>query len=103
MKLLLDTSVLIDTLCLRRGRKELLAELVRQGHRLMTTSINVAEVYSEMRPEEERSTITFLESLECFSLDGNAFRSTRVRGSTQDDLKTFGPKKAKQSLCRTSS
>ena len=38
----------------------------------MTTSINVAEVYSEMRPEEERSTITFLESLECFSLDAGS-------------------------------
>jgi len=88
MNLLLDTSVLIDTLCLRRGRKELLAELVRQGHRLITTSINVAEVYSGMRPEEEQRTIIFLESLECFSLDAGS-------GEHAGRLKSLWAKKGK--------
>jgi hypothetical protein len=38
MRLLIDTSVLIDVLRLRRGRRELLAELARGGHSLATTA-----------------------------------------------------------------
>jgi len=48
MQLLLDTSVLIDALRLRHGRRELLAELVQAGHTLATTALNVAEVYAGM-------------------------------------------------------
>jgi predicted nucleic acid-binding protein len=69
MKLLLDTSVLIDILRLRHGRKELLADLVERGHHLTTTAINLAEIYSGVRPDEERRTIQFMESLECYSID----------------------------------
>ena len=56
MRLLLDTSVLIDVLRRRHGRRELLAELARNGHNLATTALNVAEVYAGMRPEEEAQT-----------------------------------------------
>src|SRR5215470_15583811 len=69
MKLLLDTSVLIDTLRLQHGRKELLASLVEDGHHLATTAINVAEVYSGIRAGEEERTIQLLESLECYAID----------------------------------
>ena len=69
MKLLLDTSVLIDTLRVQHGRKELLAGLVEDGHHLSTTAINVAEIYSGVRAGEEARTIQLLESLECYAID----------------------------------
>ena len=69
MKLLLDSSVLIDTLRLRHDRKELLAELVEAGHHLATTAINIAEIYSGVRPGEEARTIQLLESLESYAID----------------------------------
>ena len=70
--LLLDTSVLIDTLRLRHGRKELLASLVVDGHNLATTAINIAEVYSEIRPGEEQRTTLFLDTLQCYAIDAAA-------------------------------
>lgn len=69
MKLLLDTSVLIDTLRVQHGRKELLSRLVEDGHRLTTTAINVAEIYSGVRAGEEKRTIELLESLDCYVVD----------------------------------
>jgi len=69
MDLLLDTSVLIDTLRARKGRKELLARLVGEGHRLTTTALNIMEVYARIRSGEETPTSLFLASLECFGLD----------------------------------
>jgi predicted nucleic acid-binding protein len=53
MKLLVDTSVLIDTLRVRHGRRKLLASLVEDGHHLATTAINIAEIYSGIRAGEE--------------------------------------------------
>lgn len=70
MDLLLDTSVLIDTLRSRNGRKELLARLVEEGHRLTTTALNIVEVYAEIRSGEETRTSPLLDSLECYALDG---------------------------------
>lgn len=70
MRLLLDTSVLIDVLRRRHGRRELLAELARSGHTLVTTALNVAEVYAGMRPEEETQTVAFLDALDCYELTG---------------------------------
>ena len=69
MKLLLDTSVLIDILRLQHRRKELLATLAEDGHRLSTSAVNVAEIYSGIRPGEEDRTIELLESLECYAID----------------------------------
>lgn len=64
MQLLLDTSVLIDALRLRRGRRQWLAEQVRRGDTLATSTLNLAEVYAGMRPEEEARTKAFLSGLE---------------------------------------
>lgn len=72
MTFLLDTSVLIDTLRSRQGRRELLAGLVGDGHSLATTAINIAEVYSGIRPGEEQRTTLFLGSLECYAIDATA-------------------------------
>src|SRR5579863_4007049 len=75
MRLLLDTSVLIDTLRLRQGRRELLAQLVRDGHTLATTALNVAELYAGMRPEEKEQTEAFLGALDCYELTADAGRT----------------------------
>lgn len=75
MRLLLDTSVLIDALRSRRARREWLAGLVRNGHRLETSALNLAEVYAGMRPEEERGTREFLMALECHSVTSSVAES----------------------------
>jgi predicted nucleic acid-binding protein len=72
MKLLLDTSILIDVLRRRNQRRELLANLVRAGHELSTTVLNVAELYSGMRPSEERETQAFLAALVLHTLDAKS-------------------------------
>jgi predicted nucleic acid-binding protein len=74
MRLLLDTSVLIDVLRARKQRKEMLAEFLRAGHTLSTTSLNIAEIYAGMRPHEESATEAFLNELECHELTGSAGR-----------------------------
>jgi predicted nucleic acid-binding protein len=74
MRLLLDTSVLIDVLRLRHGRRELLAELLRDGHTLATTALNVAELYAGMRPEEASRTEKFMNALDCYELTAAAGR-----------------------------
>lgn len=68
MQLLLDSSVLIDALRSRRGRRQWLAELVRAGNRLATSALNLGEVYAGMRPEEEARTKAFLGELECHEI-----------------------------------
>jgi hypothetical protein len=74
MRLLLDTSVLIDALRLRRGRRELLAGLVLSGHTLTTTALNIAEVYAGMRPNEAQRTHAFLGALDCYDLTAASAR-----------------------------
>ena len=74
MRLLLDSSVLIDVLRARRGRRELLAELARDGHILATSALNIAEVYAGMRPEERDRTESFLGALACYPLTGVSAR-----------------------------
>lgn len=68
MKLVLDTSVLIDALRFKNHRQELLARLVTEGHQIVTTALNIAEVYAGMRAEEESDTASFLGALDCLSL-----------------------------------
>jgi predicted nucleic acid-binding protein len=65
---LLDTSVIIDTLNNKRGRRDLLLSLVKQGHLLACCPINVTEIYAGMRPKEEEATEEFLRSLEYYHL-----------------------------------
>jgi predicted nucleic acid-binding protein len=68
MQILLDTSVLIDLLRRRRGRSQWLAQLLRDGHRLSTSVLNIAEVFAGMRREEEARTKALLEALTCFEI-----------------------------------
>jgi predicted nucleic acid-binding protein len=74
MRFLLDTSVLIDVLRRRHRRRELLTQLVQAGHSLATTSLNVAELYAGMRPEEANETESFLGALDCYDLTAAAGR-----------------------------
>lgn len=74
MKLLLDTSILIDVLRLRNQRSAWLAGLVRDGHALSTTTLNIAEVYAGMRPAEETKTEALLSGLEVYELSGSSAR-----------------------------
>jgi len=74
MKLLLDTSILIDVLRLRNQRREWLAELVRGGHTLATTTLNIAEIYAGVRPAEETTTEALLSGLELYELSGTSAR-----------------------------
>jgi predicted nucleic acid-binding protein len=74
MKLLLDTSILIDVLRLRNWRNEWLAELVRAGHTLSTTTLNIAEIYASMRPAEGARTEALLSGLELYELTGSSAR-----------------------------
>ena len=62
--ILLDTTVLIDTLRNRNQRRSLLAALVASGHALATSTVNIAEIYSGMRPGEEPATRAFLAGLD---------------------------------------
>ena len=81
MKLLLDTSVLIDVLRRRNRRREFVAELARASHILSTSMLNVAEVYAGMRPSEEPETSAFLDNLYLFELSG---RSARLAGELKN-------------------
>ena len=74
MRLLLDTTVLIDVLRRHRRRPQLLAELIRAGHTLSTSALNIAEVYAGVRPQEEAATELFLGALECHPITRAAAR-----------------------------
>lgn len=90
MRLLIDTSVLIDALRRRYGRRELLTELVRDGHILATSAINVAEVFAGMRPGEEAETEALLDLLDCHEITEDTGRiAGRLRNSWARKGKTL--------------
>lgn len=74
MKILLDTSVLVDVLRARNNRRSLLASLLYEGHSLTTSVLNVAAIYAGMRSSEEAQTAEFLSGLECLELNLSAAR-----------------------------
>lgn len=81
MILLLDTTVLIDVLRAREGRRAWLAEMVAAGHTLATAAINIGEVYAGMRAEEETASEQFLSSLACYEMSrAVARRAGLLRG-----------------------
>lgn len=63
MKLLLDTSVLIDHLRGDPRAVELLVQAVRQGEDLWSSTVVRAEVLAGMRPGEERATRLLLDQV----------------------------------------
>ena len=86
---LLDTTVIIDALNEKKGRRLLLREIVMQGHLLACCPINVAEVYTGLRPKEEEKTRGLLSSLQYYSITfpiaeraGLLRRNHRLKGQT---------------------
>jgi len=75
MRILVDTTVLVDALCNQRDRRALLAQLAREGNELWITALNIAEVSGGMRTGEEHGTDAFLESFSCFVIDQAAART----------------------------
>ncbi|HXP86681.1 MAG TPA: type II toxin-antitoxin system VapC family toxin [Bryobacteraceae bacterium] len=66
--ILLDSSVIFDHLNGRYGRTAFLEQLIQQGHVFACCPVNLTEVYAGMRPDEEKRTAAFLNSLECLSV-----------------------------------
>jgi hypothetical protein len=82
MRLLLDTTVLIDALRLRKNRRQLLADLVHAGHTLSISALNVAEIYAGVRKGEEDSTESFLSAFDCFDINA---KTGRTAGKLRND------------------
>lgn len=74
MRILLDTSVLIDVLRNRNRRREFLTALLDKDHTLATTVLNIAELYAGMRSGEEQVTEALLNGLLCLGITGHAAR-----------------------------
>jgi hypothetical protein len=74
MKVLLDTSVIIDVLRKLRGRHGFLELRKQAGDTIACSAVTVAEVYAGMRPGEAAATERFLEGLECIEVTQNIAR-----------------------------
>lgn len=84
---LLDTTVIIDALNGKRSRDTLLKQLVREGHLLACTSIQVTEVYAGVRPHEEAVTEELLRSLEYYEV---TWQIAREAGALKRDYARKG-------------
>jgi predicted nucleic acid-binding protein len=84
---LLDTSVIIDAINDRKGRRQLLRELLEHGNTLACCPINIAEVYSGLRPNEEQATKHFLQSLRLYPL---TFETAELAGLLKRDYAKKG-------------
>jgi predicted nucleic acid-binding protein len=87
MTVLLDTTVLIDALRDRKGRRGFLSQLLREGHSLACCPVNVAEVYSGMRPREAAATGDFLGGLDYIDISRAAAKKA---GLLQAEWKAKG-------------
>ncbi|HUI41308.1 MAG TPA: type II toxin-antitoxin system VapC family toxin [Terriglobia bacterium] len=68
MMVLLDTSVIIDAINERRGRRLWVRNLAIRGDTLACCAINVTEVYANVFPEEEEVTSRVFHGLECIEV-----------------------------------
>lgn len=84
---LLDTTVIIDAINGKRGRNELLQDLLGQGNLLACCPINVIEVYAGMRSHEEARTLDLLQSLQYFPL---TWPIARLAGELKRDYSRKG-------------
>lgn len=89
MTYLLDSSVIIDALNDRKGRRALLSKLAESDILLACSAVSVTELYIGIRESEEARTETFLRSFEFFpitwevaKLAGDLFRQWRKKGQT---------------------
>lgn len=87
---LLDSTEIIDHLRGDIKTTSLLSQLNAQGDDLGTSAINVAEVFAGMRPEEEKKTRHFIDSLIVFEINGEiAKKAGLIKGElTRKKIKT---------------
>lgn len=68
MRILLDTSVLIDLLRGRSQKRELLKKLALEGHTFAITAINLSEIHAGLRSQERKATMELLSAFECLPI-----------------------------------
>jgi predicted nucleic acid-binding protein len=91
MKILLDTSVLVDLLRNHKDRRNFVAGLLQANHTLTTTVLNIAEVYAGMLPGELAITEGLLSGLICFGVSEDAARAGgRLKSNWAKRGKTLG-------------
>jgi predicted nucleic acid-binding protein len=77
---LADTSFLIDIINDRNGRREFLRELLQPGDTIGCCTFNWIEIYTGMRPGEERVTEAFLGRFRYYDVTRQiAVRAGRLR------------------------
>jgi hypothetical protein len=84
---LLDTGIVIDVLNNKRGRGNLLDQLIREDGELASCPITITEVYAGVRPREEARTERFLRSLKFYPV---TFEVAEQAGSLQNAWRQKG-------------
>jgi predicted nucleic acid-binding protein len=86
---LIDSAVIIDAVNDRKGRSQLLEEMIAAGTLLACCSINITEVCMGMRVHEAERTMSFLASLEFYPITweiattaGALYREWQQKGRT---------------------
>lgn len=80
MRLLLDTTILIDVLRRRNDRQAWLGQLAESGHELTTSAICVGEVHNGLRPGEEARAQGLLTAIPCYPVSATiAARAGDIR------------------------
>ncbi|MEO7142616.1 MAG: hypothetical protein ABI165_03855 [Bryobacteraceae bacterium] len=85
--LLLDTTVIVDTINGKKDRGQLLDGLLARRNLLACRSINITEVYAGMRPHETTLTEGFLRSLKFY---GVTWEIARLAGELQRQWRKKG-------------
>lgn len=65
---LLDSGIIIDALNGKRGRPELIEQLIRDGAEMACCPVNVTGIYAGLRAGEEARTERFLRSLKFYPI-----------------------------------
>jgi predicted nucleic acid-binding protein len=86
--LLLDTTVIVDVINDKRGRAELLGDLLLERNLLACCSINVTEVYAGMRPQEAKATEKLLRSFKFYEV---TWEIARRAGELKNEWAKRGP------------
>ena len=71
---LIDTNILVNAIRRKRGRLELLQQLVETGGSLACSVITAGELYAGMRPHEKDRTLELLSGFEEFEVTGELAR-----------------------------
>ena len=84
---LLDSDIVIDALNGKRGRKEALEQLIRQGDEMSSCSITITEVYAGLRRGEEAKSERLLRSLTFYPI---TWELAKQAGELQNSWRAHG-------------